>query len=271
MERDEAKNGAWEDVTEGCALTWGYKGHEIKVVHDGIIVAIVGQRVNHINSGGLGKAGDKAYRVTVTPDSDPLWSGKIKVEHFIPDPEPVIAYKAVRVEDGEYLSVLTGSVAGEDFHGSKGKQALRYIVGESTSALGAGIFCMESLEWAKVHYVEGMTLRASGPVAILEVEGIGSQVKVGTTRPEGSVNYPSVKVLSVAWEEEKKEEWVDVTAECKAEFTVGCVRITHNGIHVVDLGQKAQDLHVAGYRVSSKPNSLDEDYAGFIKVEKRND
>ena len=278
MERDEAKNGAWEDVTEGCALTWGYKGHEIKVVHDGIIVAIVGQRVNHINSGGLGKAGDKAYRVTVTPDSDPLWSGRIKIEHFVPDPEPVIAYKAVRVENGKYLSVLVGDRAANTLAtGAETSRELQYTINEVThSPSDAGIFCFETLDGAKAAYagLHHAWVRSLRPLTILEVEAYGEGVPYGANRrPPGSINYSSVKVLSVAWEEEKKEEWVDVTSECKPDsaFGAGQVKLRHNGVMILSMGANVyvESCSLPNYRVTFINASGG--FQGSFKVEKRND
>ena len=88
MERDEAKRGAWENVTEECTLEWwkdafdGTKGH-IDIQHDGQRVAIVGHQVNADVGGAFGQRGE--YRVLTTPDG--TYSGTIKVEHFIPEPE----------------------------------------------------------------------------------------------------------------------------------------------------------------------------------------
>ena len=264
------EKGTWEDVTGECELTWGYKGHEIKVVHDGVIVAIVGQRVNHINSGGLGKIGDKAYRVTVTPDSDPLWSGKIEVEHFIPDPEPVIAYKAVIEKDGGYVSTFAGSPPGQQF------DELTYRMGQTTtSSRGTGIHCADTLEVAMRNYPpadsddrrEGFD-RKDGRVVILKVEGIGVKGEADSFAHRESVVFPSVKVLSVAWEEEKKEEWVDVTEECTVRLLgSGFVSIRHNDCKVAEVGHKLWGKPNNGYRVTF----TESDYAGFSKVEKRND
>jgi len=287
MERDEAKNGAWEDVTEGCALTWGYKGHEIKVVHDGIIVAIVGQRVNHINSGGLGKAGDKAYRVTVTPDSDPLWSGKIKVEHFIPDPEPVIAYKAVRVdEDGVMRSIMCGS---DVTWGPTGGHQLDYEIGQNVDGGKYGIFCFTTLEGARSAYAMINPLpRSSRPLAILRVEAYGEPVDTsalsGLSTRDDLISYPSVKVLSVAWEEEPpkpKEEWIDITAECHLTFkeheSGHYIRIGYDGDLEDEplgyVGEKVEMIYPHKYRITAHPRKVDRGGfdSGCIKVEKRND
>ena len=262
---EDNRKGTWEDVTDECIIDDNGVCGFVEVRHNGVTVGWLGHRVE-------GSLFQGNYRMTSSLDPEDARygdCGKFKVEHFTPDPEPVIAYKAVRVENGEYLSVLTGSRAGEDFHGSKGKLALRYIVGESISAPGAGIFCLESLDWAMNHYVTGSTLRASGPVAILEVEGIGRPVMVNTTRPAGSVNYPSVKVLSVAWEEEKKEEWVDVTGSLVASMGIaGYVNIFHHGTCVLSVGGSvhADSAGLADYRITTTEAGA----AGRFKVEKRN-
>ncbi len=132
---EDNRKGTWEDVTEECALEWweeasdGTKGH-INIQHDGQRVAIVGHQVNADVGGGAGRRGE--YRVITIPDGK--HSGSIKVEHFTPDPEPVIAYKAVIERSGMWASVT-------HYHG-----VLVYAVGETVeSTHGTGIHCFATL------------------------------------------------------------------------------------------------------------------------------
>ncbi len=86
---EDDRKGTWEDVTEDCTLDWwtnswnNSRGH-IDVNHNGHRVAIVGHQVNTDVGSVWEQRGE--YRVTTAPDG--RHSGTIKVEHFIPDPEP---------------------------------------------------------------------------------------------------------------------------------------------------------------------------------------
>ncbi len=276
MERDEAKNGAWEDVTGQCTLEWANldrNGGNIEVAHNGAGVAWVGHDVKD------GWDARGKYRLTATPeapdDSIKQLGGAIKVEHFIPDPEPVIAYKAVIERDGEYVSTF----AGGDHDGARKYGSLTYCVGEVTeSTEGEGVFCFDTLEATQRAYPadrnDSHILRKKGRVVILKVEGIDDM-------SPGNLNhnryYKSVKVLSVAWEEEKKEEWVNVTEECKVRTynfpTLGSwFALEHDGNSVAHLGAETKILARNNYRITlddfGKGNN---NHAGHIKVEKRND
>ncbi len=81
MERDEAKNGVWGDVTDDCVVSVAYNSGGLCafVQHDGHRIAWLGTRVN------VEDKNDPCYRVTEYPST--VESGGIKVEHFIPDPE----------------------------------------------------------------------------------------------------------------------------------------------------------------------------------------
>ncbi|KKL76985.1 hypothetical protein LCGC14_2039400, partial [marine sediment metagenome] len=273
----------WEDVTEECALEWweeasdGTRGH-INIQHDGQRVAIVGHQVNADVGGGFNRRGE--YRVTTAPDGK--FSGSIKVEHFIPDPEPVIAYKAVIEVDGEWVSTWAGGPCAGDL------ERLSYAVGRIVTATkGPGVACFTNLESARVAFPSpiskggnGSIPRNHGRLGILEVQTIG----VGAPSPNvfdaesrGAYCYPSVKVLSVAWEEEKKEEWVDVTEECTVRtYNFGALgswfALEHDGNSVAHLGAETKILARGNYRTT-----LDDfgkggpTHAGHIKVEKRND
>ena len=265
---EDNRKGTWEDVTNECIVNDDGTCGFVEVRHNGTTVGWLGHRVE-------GSKFQKNYRMTsnlAPEDARDGDCGKFKVEHFTPDPEPVIAYKAVRVdEDGVMRSIMCGSDAR---WAPVGGHSLDYAVGLNVDGGQYGVFCFTTIEGVKDAYVIGTMPRSSRPLAILKVEAYGEPVNtselVGVTLRGDLVSYPSVKVLSVAWEEEKKEEWVDVTAECKSEFNAGYVRITHNGNVVAELGQKSHDTEKDGYRVSSRPNTINRDHAGFITVEKRN-
>ena len=264
---EDNRKGTWEDVTGECTLDWANlnnDGGNISVDHNGIGVAWVGWGVKD------GWFDHEEYRITTAPESDGVKqrAGAIKVEHFIPDPEPVIAYKAVRVEDGEWVStyVLPGLV---------------YAIGKTTACHdGAGIHCFNTLREAQKAYPAdrsaGQFFRRAGRVAILEVEALGAPTRRmlgGYHDDQQVICYPSVKVLSVAWEEEKKEEWVDVTKECTIGFQKGYhggyATVHHDRRCVATLGKCGyEETYNCGgcYRVTFTGS----DFAGFFKVEKRN-
>ena len=276
------RKGTWEDVTEECALEWwkeafdGSKGH-IDIQHDGQRVAIVGHQVNADVGGGFNRRGE--YRVTTAPDGK--FSGSIKVEHFIPDPEPVIAYKAVIEVDGEWVSTWAGGPS------AGGQEQLSYAVGRTVTATqGPGVACFRDLESAQEAFPspqrgcsDDAIPRNHGRLLILEVQTIGEGKLpsnfYGAER-RGAYCYPSVKVLSVAWEEEKKEEWVDVTMECAPymyrayDRSESNVEVRHDGNIVATLG--GDEPYVPGkddYRVTFARDGVL--MSGSIKVEKRND
>ncbi len=266
MAEHDSEQGTWEDVTRECKIDkkdWD-GGCVARIGHNGISVGYLAEGIN--------VPLPSEYRVTTGNEGGS--SGYITIEHFIPDPEPVIAYKAVRVdEDGVMRSIFIKNFAGAP---NNAPAALEYRIGETVIGGECGIFCFDSSSRAREVYRKGKTLlpRFSQPMRILEVEAIGEQIPEGkipstALRIPGCVNYPSVKVLSVAWEEEKKEEWVDVTADCQSEFGMGYVRITHNGTPVADLGARLGDKHAVGYRITPRPNSIDDTQAGFIKVEEK--
>ena len=264
---EDNRKGTWEDVTDECIVNDDGTCGFVEVRHNGTTVGWLGHRVE-------GSKFQKNYRMTsnlAPEDARGGDCGKFKVEHFTPGPEPVIAYKAVIVEDGKYVSTFAGVV--DETH-----DKLTYSIGETTtSKQGIGIYCADTLEIAMKNYPPANSDercrafdRRDGRVVILKVEGIGAKGESNCAPHRKTFVFPSVKVLSVAWEEEKKEEWVDVTAECKSEFNAGYVHITHNGNVVAELGQKSHDTEKDGYRVSSRPNTINRDHAGFITVEKRN-
>ncbi len=269
---EDNRKGTWEDVTGECALHWhSYSlGGYAEVQHKGNTIAFLGTETRISDN--------RNYRVVNNGSTGASHTGYFKVEHFIPDPEPVIAYKAVRVENGHYRSVLIGSEACDEFYHLKGLDMLDYTIGGATRGAKKGIYCFVTLEDAKAAYVTGTTWQhADCPLAILEVEAIGVELERSAGEgPIGSVNYPSVKVLGVAWEEEKKEEWVDVTKECTASLyrsandTHSCVQVCHDGIDILWLGgDKPHVFSEPKYRVTlSTDGPL---AAGEFKVEKRND
>ena len=265
------RKGTWEDVTEKCHTRRSGDGDSLYVcgpVAEFVraILTQYGVTRHCVEGGACDNDNAKGYRV-ITNGAD-----SIRVEHFTPNPEPVIAYKAVRVEDGKYLSVLMGSDKAP-VYATPGR-ALEYVVGKETSGGTMGIFCFRDIEDCKKTYrARTFYARSSGPIAILEVEATGGEIDVRVSHPIGSVNYPSVKVLSVAWEEEKKEEWVDVTRDCtvrlsgeSGEFIV----ISHNGLTVAEVGHKLWSTTRKDYRVTSRPNEGVPEHAGYFKVEKRN-
>ncbi len=263
----EDKRGTWGDVTEECKVKPNYTGHGfgsgVYVEHDENLVISYGAEAHD-------ESGDD-YRVSFEKDR---YQGYFKVEHFIPDPEPVIAYKAVIEVDGEYVSTFIGS----DYDGADKFGSLTYRVGGVTeSTEGEGVFCFDTLGATQMAYPADRNashiLRKKGRVVILKVEGIDDM-------SPGNLNhnryYKSVKVLSVAWEEEKKEEWVDVTAECTVRtYNFGTLgswfALEHDGNSVAHLGAETRILARDNYRTT-----LDDfgkgspTHAGHIKVEKRN-
>ena len=279
---EDDRKGTWADVTGECTLKWwedafdGTKGH-IDIQHDGQRVAIVGHQVNADVGSAFGQRGE--YRVITTPDG--TYSGTIKVEHFIPDPEPVIAYKAVIEVDGEWVSTWAGGRRATD------QERLSYEVGQIVTATqGPGVACFRDLESAHEAYPsEGerganSIPRNNGRLGILEVQTIGEgkpPVNLYDAKERGIYCYPSVKVLSVAWE---KEEWVDITAECKLTFKAHesghYIRIGYDDV-VEDkalgyVGDKVEMNYPYDYRITAYPRKVRGDYdSGCIKVEKRND
>ena len=267
------RKGTWEDVTDDCVVSMAHNSGGLCafVQHQGHRIAWLGTRLN------VEDKNDPRYRVTECLST--VESGGIKVELFIPDPEPVIAYKTVIEVDGEWVSTFAGSLRGGPF------DELTYRIGETTtSTRGTGIHCADTLKVAKRNYPpansddrrEGFD-RKDGRVVILKVEGIGAKGEASCMTYRESVVFPSVKVLSVAWEEEKKEEWVNVTGECKVRTynfpTLGSwFALEHKGSAVAHLGAETKILTRDNYRITlddfGKGNN---DHPGHIKVEKRND
>ncbi len=274
---EDNRKGTWEDVTEEC--TAEVCNARVELRHEGITVALMGHQVN-INCG----TSAKGYRVTTTASRHATFSGDIKVEHFIPDPEPVIAYKAVRVDgDGVMRSIMCGS---DVTWGPTGGHQLDYEIGQNVDGGKYGIFCFTTLEGAKSAYAMINPLpRSSRPLAILRVGAYGEPVDTsalsGLSARDDLISYPSVKVLSVAWEEEKKEEWIDITAECHLTFkeheSGHYIRIGYDGSLEDEplgyVGEKVEMIYPHKYRITAHPRKVDRGGldSGCIKVEKRND
>ena len=283
---EDNRKGTWEDVTGECTVDLSqeekgtvnvrYPGREIRLVLNGHGMEPWAAQggVDFVTEQYQDEA--KSYRVVVNSKS-----GSFTVEHFIPDPEPVIAYKAVIEVDGEWVSTWAGGPCAGDL------ERLSYAVDRIVTATkGPGVACFTNLELARVAFPspiskggKGTIPRNHGRLGILEVQIIG----VGAPSPNvfdaesrGAYCYPSVKVLSVAWEEEKKEEWVDVTKECVASLyrasddSASCVQVHHNGRKMVWFGGDKPYVHSNyNYRVTfSTDGPL---AAGEFKVEKRND
>ena len=207
---EDNRKGTWEDVTKECALELNGTGlgSYVTVRHNNNVMAHLGQ-VGEIS----GLHDKEEYRVTFAAQREG-YTGHFTVEHFTPDPEPVIAYKAVIERDGEWKSVY-------EYGGFK---VSTYTIGETVvSPSGLGIHCFGSLREAQIAYPadenQGKFARDDGRLAILAVEVVdkASRHLSGNDKQQKVCCYPSVKVLSVAWEEEKKEEWVVVTDECTFE------------------------------------------------------
>ncbi len=262
---EDNRKGTWEDVTEECAVDdTGHCGF-VTVKHNEITVGWLGRRVE-------GSKFQGNYRMTSTDNGRHGDCGAFKVEHFIPDPEPVIAYKAVIERSGMWASVT-------HYHG-----VLVYAVGETVeSTHGTGIHCFATLAEAKKAYPAdrstGQFFRDRGRIAILGVAGIGTptELRGGYSDDQRVLRYPSVKVLSVAWEEEPpkpKEEWIDITDECEVTLAHNsgglCAGVTHGQHRVAWLGTKVniEDRRDPCYRVTEIPATVE---SGGIKVEKRND
>ena len=257
------RKGTWEDVTGECKVKPNYTGcgfgGGVYVEHDENLVISYGAEAH--DESGVG------YRVSFSNDR---YQGYFKVEHFIPDPEPVIAYKAVIERDGEYVSTFTGG----DHDGARKYGSLTYRVGEVTeSTEGGGVFCFDTLEATQRAYPADRSashiLRKEGRVVILKVEGIEDMSPDNLTHNR---YYKSVKALSVAWEEERKEEWVDVTEDCTVRLGErGSVVVCHNGVAVLSFGERVYKEETNcgrhGYRVTFEGG----DFQGHFKVEKRND
>ena len=271
---EDDRKGTWEDVTEECGTRPASDDSCLYVCHPGLgyVRALLGKHgiYGHCVEGGA--AGDspnaRGYRLA-RPTAD-TWA----IEHFIPDPEPVIAYKAVIEKDGEWVSTFASAdqTPTKDYPGGQRSQRLTYTIGCVTeSTHGPGIYCYPRLRDAKRMYPSGdgrPIERNVGRLAILEVEATG----LGQITNLITVCYPSVKVLSVAWEEEKKEEWVDVTDECVAEVNARRVSLMHNGICVALMGHQVNTgcgTLAKDYRVTTIP-SAHNTFSGFLKVEKRN-
>ena len=270
---EDNRKGTWEDVTGDCTVDDTGVAGFVEVRYDGVTVGWLGHRVESSKF-------QENYRMTSSLDPEDARDGDcgaFMVEHFIPDPEPVIAYKAVIERDGEWVSTFAGSLRGGPF------DELTYRIGETTtSTRGTGIHCADTLKVAKRNYPpansddrrEGFD-RKDGRVVILKVEGIGAKGEASCMTYRESVVFPSVKVLSVAWEEEKKEEWVDVTKECKLELWAEGggynVNIKHNGSWVFFLGPTTNDPKVSGYRVTFPQCGTKDTHTGTFKIEKRND
>ena len=265
------EKGTWKDVTDECAIKWcnfDEKGAHIIVTHGDATIAYVGDSV--CVSYGL----PDDYRVTMREEAVAYWcGGRIRVEQFIPDSEPVIAYKAVRVdEDGVFRSILIGT-AQQGMVSPRATQR-EYEIGETTDGGGVGVFCFRDIEDCKRAYVTGKFYpRSFRPIAILKVETTGEEIDPKVTRPNGSVNYPSVKVLSVAWEEKEEEEWVDVTGRCEVfwnSYSTGSYAgVKHGDNILVWLGQRPKVVPNLSYRVTF-PDGIGKTHTGYIKVEKRN-
>ena len=267
---EDNRRGTWEDVTEGCELKWpiGTRiGKWLELHHGGSARALLGPGA--IQSYG----GDREYRIIENPGDTHYSCGTFRIEHFIPDPEPVIAYKAVRVdEDGVMRSIMCGS---DVTWGPTGGHQLDYEIGQNVDGGKYGIFCFTTLEGAKSAYAMINPLpRSSRPLAILRVGAYGEPVDTsalsGLSARHDLISYPSVKVLSVAWEGEKKEEWVDVTDELRVEMGLeGYVNVWHGGVCVISFGSRLHEDSMGKdkYRVTT----TNESFAGRFKVEKRND
>ncbi len=277
---EDDRKGTWEEITRECEIDWG-SGEKlptnIRVQHNGDTIAYIGGKCTQQLSC------TEDYRVTAPSQNTGLQAGAIKVEHFIPDPEPVIAYKAVRVdEDGVMRSILCGATDAN--YMSDGRQ-LDYEIGQNVDGGQYGVFCFSTVEIVKDAYITGYMARSRRPLAILKVEACGKPIDTselkGIPTNHDIISYPSVKVLSVAWEEEKKEEWVDITAECHLAFkeheSGHYIRIGYDG-ELEDealgyVGEKVEMNYPSKYRITAHPRKVDRGGldSGCIKVEKRND
>ncbi len=269
---EDDRKGTWVDVTGDCGTRPASDDSCLYVCHPGkgYVRALLGKHgiYGHCVEGGA--AGDspnaRGYRLA-RPTAD-TWA----IEHFIPDPEPVIAYKAVIVDGDKYVSTFAG--IDRPYLKEEIRTELTYAVGDTTeSPHGRGIHCFDSLEAAKDAYPageQGEFIRKAGRVAILKVEAFGEALYWGIGK--GAVCYPSVKVLSVAWEGEPpkpKEEWVDVTEELRGEMGIaGYVNVWHGDICVLSFGSRLHEdsMGKANYRVTTTGKGS----AGRFKVEKRN-
>ena len=284
---EDNRKGTWEDVTNYCGTRSSVDGSTFYVCYPGkgYVRALLSKHgiSGHCVEGGV--AGDspnaKGYRLA-RPTAD-TWA----IEHFIPDPEPVIAYKAVRVdEDGVMRSIMCGS---DVTWGPTGGHQLDYEIGQNVDGGKYGIFCFTTLEGARSAYAMINPLpRSSRPLAILRVEAYGEPVDTsalsGLSTRDDLISYPSVKVLSVAWEEEPpkpKEEWIDITAECHLTFkeheSGHYIRIGYDGDLEDEplgyVGEKVEMIYPHKYRITAHPRKVDRGGfdSGCIKVEKRND
>ena len=278
------EKGTWKDVTGECTLNWPFgtgAGKWLELHHGGIARVLLGPNgIDQFHPSG-------EYRIVENLGDSRYACGTFRIEQFIPDPEPVIAYKAVRVDgDGVFRSVLIGSGKEHMLGGKNLPPHCEYVIGKRTDGGKNGVFCFATLEQAKSIYIDRGYLRSARPLAILEVEAIGEAFipDTSTTLPTGNVNYPSVKVLSVAWEEEKKEEWVDVTAECT--FTLSSrwgaqdlrwINMCHDDKEILLFGGDRPTPYGVGkdskqYRITYGHKGYDGIMfaCGGIKVEKRN-
>ncbi len=271
---EDNRKGTWEDVTKKCSVQWNSysAGSYAGVWHDRAAIAWLGKIPAVVPN--------PNYRVTFPDGIGELHSGYLKVEHFTPDPEPVIAYKAVIEVDGEWVSTWAGGR-----RAAADQERLFYAVGQIVTATkGPGVACFRELESAHEAYPaegkgSGTSIpRNDGRLGILEVQTIGEGTlpfNFHDAESRGAYCYPSVKVLSVAWEEEKKEEWVDVTRECKLELWAEGggynINVRHNNKWVFFLGPETSDPKTTGYRVTFPQGGTKDVHTGTFKIEKRND
>ncbi len=275
---EDNRKGTWEDVTGECKAVIKCQGGSYWVeIQHGPATNVRLTLSPKFTPWAVhdGKFSDGVYRdYRVLDNGGGLETGGFRIEHFIPDPEPVIAYKAVRVdEDGVMRSILCGAT--DVNYMSDGRQ-LDYEIGQNVDGGQYGVFCFSTVERVKDAYITGYMARSRRPLAILKVEACGKPIDTselkGITTNHDIISYPSVKVLSVAWEEEKKEEWVDVTDKCEAIFrpNLGYVVVRHEGTAVLSLGSKpfVEKFNTEGrYRITFEEGGC----GGSFKVEKRND
>ncbi len=137
------------------------------------------------------------------------------------------AYKAVRIEDGKYLSIFCGSDVQLNYCARSSEKPsgsqLEYKPGEITRSESLnGIYLFQDIESLKQAYlVQEKYKRSSKQLAILECIPIGRDVLVGS---ETECHFPAVYVVKEVWREELKQSepvWDDVTTECKIVVTPG--------------------------------------------------
>lgn len=193
--------------------------------------------------------------------------------------EPV--FKVVRIEDGKYKSIYTGS----DADSGRINLEMEYAIGRVSTAISPrGIFLYHTAHAAFMHYrihgkeheakVSRPYERSKLPLAVLECYPIGDPVQDG----EYEVMYMEVLPVGEVFREEY--EWKDVTKQCEFTLTDGAseeegffyLTIRHNGNFVGAFGDKFRGAWVEnGYQVEfsmcTHPNWSD--FANFrvMKVE----